>query len=245
MTTVNDLISRSMRALQALGDNEVPTASEYNDGRVAFNSMLESFSLDGLSSYVMQEQSFSLVVGTNSYTIGSGGVVNVTRPTEITQAYIRDSLNNDFLMNLHTRDTWNQIGNRGSNITSQIPTDLFYDPQNPLGVINIFPTPSEANTCFFDSTLQLTTFPSATTQLAMPIGYERMYVYNLAVELASMFGFPIPPVQPGQKNVTVLAMESLEKVKRMNMQSKPMIANYDPYIVTRSDQTYNIYRGEG
>jgi hypothetical protein len=42
-------------------------------------------------------------------------------------------------MEVVPRDKWNQIGNRSSTITSQIPSVLFYDPQFPLGVINVFP----------------------------------------------------------------------------------------------------------
>lgn len=239
--SANDLITRSMKLLLALGGSEVPTAAEANDGLVALNAMLDSFSLDDLSSFQVLEQSFNLTVGTASYTIGVGGVVNVARPFDITQAYIRDASNNNFLMNILPRDKWNQIGNRGSTITSQIPTELFYDPQYPLGVINIFPTPLLSYTLFFDTTLQQTTFPTLATVLATPPGYERMYVYNLAVEISNMFGIPIPPVGPGQKNVAVLAMEALEKIKRNNI--KEVISDYDSAIVSHSDSTFNIYRG--
>jgi hypothetical protein len=239
MTTANDLITRAMKALKALGSTEVPTAAEANDGLVAFNAMLDSWSLDDLSSYEVEEQSFPLVVGQASYTVGPGGNINTIRPQEIIQAYIRDTNNNNFLMRLLPRDKWNQIGNRGPTRTSQIPNTMFYDPQSPLGVINIFPTPLIAYTCFFDNVLNQVTFASLTTVLAMPVGYERAYVYNLAVEISSMFGFDIPAVGPGQKNLVQLAEESLAAVKSNNI--KEVISNYDPAIVSHSYATYNIY----
>ncbi len=229
-----------MKALQALGGGETPSAAEANDGLTALNAMLDSWSNENLNAYQVQEQSFTLVVGTPSYTIGSGGVINVTRPTDITQAYVQDATQNNFLMRIVTRDKWNEIGNRGSTITSQIPDTLFYDPQFPLGVINISPTPLLGYTVFFDSLLQQTTFAALTTNLSMPPGYERAMVYNLAVEISNMFGIPIPPAAPGAKNVGQLAAEALGNIKRTNI--KENIANYDPSIVSRSYATYNIYR---
>ncbi len=238
--TANDIITRAMKSLQALGGTEVPNAAESNDGLIAFNAMLDSWSNIGLNSYTIQEQSFTFAAGTSSYTIGTGGVINVQRPFDITQAYVRDSGNNNFLMKILPRDKWNQIGNRGPTITSQIPDTMFYDPQFPLGVINIFPTPLLSYTCFFDSTLNQTNFTTLPQVLAMPPGYERAYVYNLAVEISSMFGIPIPPVGPGQKNVAQLADESLANIRRTNLTD--VISNYDGAIVSRSYASYNIFR---
>jgi len=237
--TANDLITRSMKSLQSLGGSEVPSATEANDGLTALNAMLDSWSNEGLISYQNQEQSFPLVVGQNQYTIGTGGQINVTRPLEITQAYVQDSGSNNFVMQILPRDKWNMIGNRGTGITSQIPDTLFYDPQFPLGVINIFPTPLLGYTVFFDSSLQQVTFSTLTATLTMPPGYERAMVYNLAVEISSMFGIPIPQVAPGAKNVGQLAAESLGNIKRTNIPE--IISDYDPSIVSRSYATYNIY----
>src|SRR5882724_4545137 len=124
--SANQLITRSMQALKALGSQEVPTAAEANDGLVALNALLDSMSLDDLFSWEVLEISFPLVVAQASYTIGVGGNINTTRPTEISQAYIQDTNKNNFLMRIVPRDKWNQIGNRGPTITSQIPNTLFY-----------------------------------------------------------------------------------------------------------------------
>lgn len=230
-----------MKALQVLGGTEVPSASEANDGLVAFNAMLDSWSGEGLTAYAIAENSFTLQIGTASYTVGPGGVINAVRPVNITQAYIRDTGNNNFELAILPRDKWNEIGNRGSTVTSQIPTALFYDPQYPLGIINIFPTPLLAYTCFYDEGLQQVSSASLTTAVAMPPGYERAYVYNLAVEISSMFGIPIPPAAPGSKNVGQLAMESLANIKRTNLPE--IIADYDDAIVSSGAPTYNIFRG--
>lgn len=240
MTTANQLITRAMQALGILGRTEVPSAGESNDGLTAFNSMLDSWSGgEDLMSYVVLERSFPLVVNTNSYTIGTGGVVNIARPNDITQAYIRDSIGNNFLMEILPRDKWNQIGNRSSTITSQIPDTMFYDPQYPLGVINIFPTPLLTYTCFFDSTQDQVDFASLTATLTTPPGYERCYVLNLALELMAV-GFPCMLDEKALMRLINNADDAKANVKRNNI--KEVIANYDEAIVSHADSTYNIYR---
>lgn len=239
---VSDIITRSMRAIQALGSNEVPSAAEANDGLVAFNAWLDSLSNEGLASFVVLERSFTLTVGTASYTIGSGGTINSTRPQDITQAYIQDTGGNNYLMTILPRDKWNQIGNRSSTITSQIPTALFYDPQFPLGVINIFPTPLIAYTCFFDSTQDQTTYTGLTTALSLPPGYERMYVANFAMELV-LLGFETTLDQKQLAMLAQVASESKANIKSTNIQEE--ISDYDPMLVSRAKSTYNIFRDSG
>lgn len=238
MTTALDLITRSAKALQVIGGRETLGATDANDGLVAFNSMMDSWSNERLMTYEIQEQSFQLQVGVQTYSVGPGGTVNVTRPLSIEQAYIQDSGNNNYLMNLRTRDWWNQIGNRGPTITSQIPTDLFYDPQYPLGYFNVFPIPLLQYMLFFSSPLQQLTFASLTTVLSLPPGYERAIVSNLALELL-LLGFTTTLDQKGLAILTQIASDSKANVKRTNLPE--IIANYDDAIVSRSYATYNIF----
>lgn len=242
VVTAQDIITRAMRAIQALGTGETPSAAEANDGLVAFNAMLDSWSNEGLASYELQEQSFTLIIGQAGYTIGSGGNINVARPLDILQAYIQDTGGNNYLMTILPRDKWNQIGNRSSTITSQIPTVLFYDPQYPLGIINIFPTPLIAYTCFFDSTLDQALFATLTTQLSMPPGYERAYVSNLAMEMV-LLGFETTLDEKQLAMLSNVASSSKANIKSTNI--KEEIADYDPMLISREKSTYNIYRDSG
>lgn len=242
MTTANQIITRAMQALGILGRTEVPSAGESNDGLTAFNSMLDSWSSgENLLSYVVLERSFPLVANTASYTIGTGGTINSARPVDITQAYIRDFIGNDFLLDILPRDKWNQIGNRSSTITSQIPDTLFYDPQYPLGVINIFPTPLLTYTCFFDSTQAQVDFSLLTTTLSAPPGYERAYVLNLALELETA-GFPCLLDEKAYMRLVNNASDAKANIKRANI--KEVIADYDEAVVSHAQSTFNIYRGE-
>lgn len=238
MTTFSQLFTRSAKALGYLGRTEVLSAGDANDIQGIFNSMLDSWSNENLLSIVVLERSFTLQVGVASYTIGSGGVINTTRPLDISMAYVQDTGTNNFPMRIQTRDKWNEIGNRGPTITSQIPTDLFYDPQYPLGVINIFPTPLLAYTVYYDSTQQQVDSSSLTASISMPEGYERAYYSNLAIEMMGN-GFPCLLDQKQLSALIEVARESKANIKRTNI--KDVISNYDPQIVSRSYATYNIF----
>ncbi len=240
MTTASDIITRSLKALGYTGATESLSAADANDGLVAFNALMDSWSNETLYSYIVLERSFPLAVNTASYTIGPGGVVNTTRPLNIVQAYIRDTNSNDFLLTIQSRDRWNEIGNKGALITSQIPTDLFYDPQYPLGVINIFPTPLLPYTLFYDSQQNQVSSTALTTPISMPPGYERAYVLNLALELEAQ-GFPCLLDDKAYLRLTNNASDAKAAIKRTNIQE--VIADVDDAIVSRSTVTYNIFRG--
>lgn len=237
----SDIITRSLKALRVIGSTETPNAADANDGLVAFNAMLDSWSNENLLAFEVLTQSFALTVGKTTYSIGASGSPDIsgTRPLAIEGAYLQDTNSIKYGMDVVSREVW--IGRTGlSTVTSQLPDTLWYDPAYPLGVINIFPTPLIAYTVYIDTYLQQALFAALTTQLSTPPGYERAYVFNLAVEISSQFGIPIPAIGPGQRNIVEIANESRANIKRKNIREN--IADMDRSIVSRSKSTYNIYR---
>jgi len=236
MTTVSDILTASARALGYLGRTEVLAAADANDGLSCFNRLLDSWSNESLMSYVILQRSFAMSAGVQTYTIGAGGTINSTRPYDIVSAFIRDSNVNDYPMRVIPRIEWDHIGEK--TITSQIPDTLFYDSQYPLGIINIFPVPLLNYTCFFNSTTDQVDYTLLTTALSLPVGYERAYVLNLALDMMSA-GFPCMLNENGLMRLTANALEAKGNIKRANI--KEVVADYDPSIVSRSQATYNIY----
>jgi len=236
MTTANDLITRAMKSLGTLGRNEVPSAAEANDGLTALNTMLDSWSNERLASYVTLQRSFTLAAGTQSYTIGSGGVINTTRPTDIIQAFVRDSTAQDYPMRIVPRDIWNNIGDK--TITSQIPDTLFYSSGFPLGTVYIFPIPLVNYSVFYDSTTLQVDFSNLTTALSMPPGYELAYHLNLSLQLMTA-GYPCLLDDKALAMLVENARQAKGNIKRMNI--KEVIAQYDEAIVAKSYASYNIY----
>ena len=236
MTTASDVLTRASRALGYLGRTEVMSAADINDALVTFNAMLDSWSNEKLMSYPTLQRNFPLVIGKQTYTIGASGDINSTRPYDIIQAFVRDSNGNDYPIKTIPQNDWDNIGSKY--ITSQIPDTLFYDPQYPLGVINIFPVPLLNYTVYFDSSLDQVTMSTLTQSLSLPVGYERAYVLNLALEMMGA-GFPCLLDEKNLARLTVNAMEAKGNIKRANI--KEVIAEYDSAIVSRSNASYNIY----
>lgn len=234
-TTASDILTYAARAIGYLGKTETLSAADANLALTAFNNMLDSWSLERLNSYVELQRSFALVAGTQSYTIGTGGVINTARPTDITSAFIRDTNSLDYPITIVNREYWDGIGDKGT--TSQIPDTLFYDSGYPLGTIYIFPVPLLNYTVFYNSTTLQTTFVLTDT-ISLPQGYLRAYVLNLAIELTTI-GFPMLLDARGEQRLLMNAAEAKGNVKRMNI--KENLAKYDPAIISKSQATYNVY----
>ena len=236
MTTASDILTASARALGFLGETEVLSAASANNGLLGFNAMLDSWNGEGLTSYAWQEVTFSMVVGTQTYTIGPTGVWVTSRPVQIFDAWVTDSNNLDYPLQIVPQDKWNDIGDK--NINSQIPTILFYDSQSPNGIINIFPVPLLNYTVTLDCLLQQVDFSSLTQTLSMPPGYQRAYELNLALEMMGR-GWPCTLDDKQLARLTENASQAKGNIKRANI--KEVIADYDGAIVSKSYATYNIY----
>lgn len=236
MTTVSDVITRAGRALGYLGRTEVLSAADATDGLACFNEMLQSWSNESFMSYVTLQRNFPLTINTQSYTIGTGGTINTTRPYNIISAFVRDNDNNDYPMRVIGRQEWDNIGTK--DITSQIPDTLFYSAEYPLGIIYIFPIPLMGYTVYYNSTQDQTEYSSVTTAVSLPVGYELAYIYNLALHMMS-FGFPCMLGDKEYLRLVNNAAEAKANLKRVNDKHEPAL--YDPYVVSKSDATYNIY----
>lgn len=241
--TAQALITRSFKALQAISSLDgTLTPGEANDGLDVYNSMLDSWSNETLLCIANKEQSVPLTPGNQMYTIGAGGVVNAVRPLSVRTGYgaarVLDANNISYDVEVVEQEVWNQIGNLA--VTGQIPTTMFYDPQYPLGIINVFPVPLLNYTLIFDARLQLNRFASLNDTLSLPPGYELLIVVGGAVYISNLLGIPIPPVAPGAKSLIEQYNEARSVVKRTN--SKPIVAQLDSSVVSRSNSTYNIYR---
>jgi hypothetical protein len=237
MATAKSLIQTALEQLGVYAPGETMTDADAERGLQLLNAMMDSWSNESLICYAIQEQNYPLQVGINQYTIGPGGTWNGTRPLKIIEgpvaAYIMDQNQNRYPVEVIPRDRWNMIGLLTN--TSNIPDTIFYDPQFPLGIINVFPTPNQGNTLYFDAYLQLTDFANLTATLNLPPGYEAAIFSNLAVWMKPFFrDAQLDP------DVRELASKTLGNIKRTNIREN--IANYDPEIVSRATPTYNIYR---
>lgn len=233
MAKVRDLFQAALEELGVYEPGEPINAADIDRCLQTANELLDSWSNESLTCFAILEESFPLVVSQAQYTIGETGTpdISAVRPLKIIQAYMQDFNGNNYPLDIYERDRWNDLGLR--TVTAQIPSVIFYDPQFPLGIINIFPVPLINYTVFFDSYRQLTEFPDVETALSFPPGYQRALRTNLGMEIADFYGVTPTP------NLARKASISLGNIKRTNI--REVIAKYDSEIVSRPNSTYNIY----
>ena len=236
--TAQDLITDGLQLLQVYAPGEIISDADMERGFSVLNDMLDVWSNLTLTCYAINEQSLVLVPGQQQYTIGPGGYVNSTRPLKILDgpgtAYVQDTNGNNYPVTVVPQDQWNTYGNRSILVQSDFPDTLFYDPQFPLGLINLMPVPTIAYTLFFDSYLQLSDLSSLTTPLSLPPGYKRAIVTNLCISLKPYF-------KTGELDTMIVAeaLKTLGDIKRTNMRSN--VAEMDPELVSSANIQYNIY----
>lgn len=238
MSSAGAIIQSALEMLGVYAPGEIPSAADTTRALDQLNKMLDSWSNESLMAFAITEQSFSLQLGKTAYTIGTSGSpdVNATRPLRLIEgpgaAYLQDGNSNNYQVTVVPRDRWNQIGNRGVATVSNVPDTLFYDPQFPLGVINIWPSPTSTYKLFFDSYIQLGNLANLTASLSFPPGYEAAIQSNLAVWLGPFF--KSSEVSP---DVKALAADTKKIIKRTNRRTNP--ATLDPVVTSRG--SYNVY----
>lgn len=235
MTTPINVMQAAAEEIGAYDPGQPINAADTDRLFKSLNSMLDSWSNENLACFAFLTQSTPMVIGKQSYTVGPGGDVDTVRPLKIQQAYSLDAVNDTFNINILEQYDWNLISNRL--VTSQIPTVLFYDPQFPLGIINLYPVPmgggNEPYTLYWTSYLQISRFANPYVDIELPPGYEDALVHNLAVRAYPFFGIQPNPL------VVELASETKGIVKRTNIRLD--LAYYDRAIVARAGSAYDIF----
>ena len=237
--TALTVITNSLQELGVYSPGEAISDADAETVLDVLNQLLDAWSIQTLSCFAVLEQSFALTVGKAAYTIGTSGGADVaqTRPVRVMEgpgtAYIQDANKQNYPVDVVTIDKWNMIGLRTA--TSNVPSTLFYDPEFPLGIINLFPVPNAGGyTLFFDSFLQLTQLSALSTAFSFPPGYKAAIQSNLCVWAGPFFKGAVVSA-----DIKMRARQTLRWLKRANKRTP--IGIFDTYIISRANPTYNIY----
>lgn len=226
--TVRDLIKGSMRLIGAIAAGEVPSANEQADALSALNSMLESWSNEGLLIYQISEETFSLISGQQRYTMGPLGDFNTARPMGVSHIKV-----GGVDLEVLDQDEWALIN--AKNAQSTQPSKVFINWKSPQIELNFWPVPSSVKDVEIYTTKPLSTYASANDTISLPPGYERALRYNLALEIAPEF-----EKEPSGL-VLKTATESKASIKRANI--KPVLMRSDAFGITNRC-SFDIMRGE-
>lgn len=219
-TTARDIIKGSLRLIGAIASGENPSASELSDGLDTLNEMLDSWSNESLLIHAKIRETFPLVGGKQSYSMGPSGDFDTSRPQRIENALLQDSSASpqyETPIKILVQDQWAAIPIK--DISTSIPTELYVEDTYPLAALNFWPIPSEAKNVVLYSWKPLTNFATADTTITLPPGYLKALRYNLALELSPEFG------REPSALIVNSAVESKANIKRMNI--KPMFLKID------------------
>lgn len=234
-TTALLLIEDALGLTQAVGVDQTLTSDETSDGLRTFNDLLEIFSINNLAVWGEATQTFNTIANQAVYTIGTGGNWVTTRPVRIYDPAYTVMNGVTFPCTSMTQAEYNEIGLKGQ--TQQFASRYLWINDFPLGLITLWPTPTDVLPITFTIDGQMTAVSSASATLTFPPGYAMVFKYKLAVMLAPLFGKKIKDYP----DVVAIANSSFADICRAN--KKPMVMNYD-MALTRSASGYaNFLQG--
>lgn len=237
MSSVLDLIKASLRGIQVLAKSEEPAADEANDALEAMTMMLQSWSARNLIVRATLGETFVLTADQGSYTIGSGGNFNTTKPVKVRSAFIRDSNNIDSPLSIETMSYYSDLSDKI--VSSGRPEVLVYNPglaqqSTQLGTIYLYSIPDVAYTLGITSTKPLTDFTSLTETVTFDGPYKEAIKYGLMMRLWGEYHKGDPP-----SHLVALESASLTTLENINSYVPPSAMD----VPGSGRASYDIYTG--
>lgn len=217
MPSANDFATRALQMLGVIAPTDTPSAEDADTAFDVLNDWIDALGTQRQSIYYVARTVKTLASGTASYSIGSGGSINIARPLQIENAGLilstADTYPIQVPIDVMTDDEW---ANRAQKtLPSNLVQGIYYDHNwtAGLGLIYVWPVPNVSTTQLVLYTpTALTEFADLSTDYTFPPGYRRAILYNLANELAPWY----PAAKPDPR-IASLAESSMALVKRSNL----------------------------
>lgn len=208
MATAQEIITRAYRHLGAIQRGEDPSTDELNDGLDALNDMLNNWSTQHIAIPYREEDTETLSTSKFSYTWGSGGDFTSTRPVSIAEAWLEDTDNNTYPLEIITLSEYKKIAVKNE---THRPYRAWYEVQHPLGLLTFESKPDAAYTFKSWSLKEFAELATLGTSSVLPDSYTRALHFNLAVDMAADIGRNPPEI------VLLTANSTFNSIKRANL----------------------------
>jgi len=205
------LITDALKLIGVVAGHEVPTSAEQLDSFARLNELIDSWSTHAQTMYIPRRVLVSLVAGTQTYSVGSGGDVNHPAPMTIDAASYLTTGTVPAEVYLEVASDQAYVGQPVKTLTGATPQIVSYTRGAPLGELWVWPVPTASVTVVLYWREPVQQFPDLVTSVDLLPGYAKALRCNLALELAPEFGRQVDPF------VLQLARESLADVKRANL----------------------------
>lgn len=220
-TSVHDICTGALQNIGAVAIEETPTAAELNGAMNTLNNMIEAWNTEKLAVPGVRPETFALTPAKSTYTIGTGGDFNTTRPIRIVKARIKDAAGTEY--SCEVTENYEYYAAIVVKSTQSVLPTLIYDDSNfPLKTLYFWPVPSSGSySVVLWNMAQLSGFTSLADEVIVPPGYKRALEYNLSIELGPKYG------KKATADLIQLAIMSKADIKRTNisigeLQADPM-----------------------
>lgn len=237
MASGHDFAQWALQDLGVLEATETPSAEDAELCLDALNQMIDAWGVERATIYTLLRTTKTLASGTASYTIGSGGSINIVRPVSIYRARLvidtTASTATEIPQVVYRDDEWAAIAQKSQQ--SSLSQGIYYDRNwsAGLGLIYPWPIPNVGTTQLVLYTpTALTEFADGTTDYTFPPGYRRAIRKNLALEVSPAFD-----ATPSEE-LRTQARESFAKIKRANF--RPSAVRFDPALIGHGRGGYNV-----
>jgi hypothetical protein len=217
MSTVQTLIiNPALRLANIIGAEETPSNAEAQDALRTLNRLIDQWAADSLKIPVITAKTFTLSASTTSFTVGSGGNIDITRPEWLHRVQYRDSNSYDTELTPLTLQAW--MGVHDKTQTAARPSSWFYDPTyaSSLGTLYLWPIADTAATGVVWYPASLSEFAAVTTTLTVPHAWENFMVTQLAKKLSGGYGRQLSPL------IMEDAMEAEQTLQRQHLRMMDM-----------------------
>ena len=210
--TVLDIITSSLRTINAIGTGETLEASQAADGMEALNLMLAGLAAEELTMVALTQEVFTMIPGKVSYTMGPLGDFDTVRPERIDGWFVRDAGGEDYPMtDIIGEDAYRQIPNKSN---PGRPDYLYVSYGYPLATFYFYPVNDTAESLYIDSFKPMGEYTNLTTVISLPPQYLNMIKWNLAIACAPEY--PGATALPSFPTVVALAEDSKTKLLALN-----------------------------
>jgi len=193
--TAQQLIRRALTLNNTLDERGPLSAELAADSLVTLNDLIDEWNGESIRLFSVGRQTFSLVSGQASYTLGPGGDFDIARPEFLYQvSAIIASGTDPFETPVDLVDwaKWSRIPVKTT--TSEIPRRAYITDDFPLRTVHVYPIPNTStSSVVLVMPVDLSAFADLTTDYTFPHGYPKALRYNLAAELAIENGRPVEP----------------------------------------------------
>lgn len=246
MSTPRELIADALSEIGVAGTGKTVDAGMEQHAMRRLNDFLAQCAVDPGTISKVTSTDWTITAGTQDYAVGAGQVVNVARPALIAVesiAFVDTSLtpSQEFSRaRPYSEEEWADVSTKA--LEGTYPQRAYYNPTTPYGLLTIYPKPTSTTLTgvlyALEAIAQLVT-ADLSNDWVIPDDYRRMFVKNLALELAPAYE---------RSNVSPLlvaqARESRATVRAANFRPENMRFPRETLISPMSgDSLYDIRRG--